>query len=340
VILNYNGKKLLDRCLTSVLNTKYSPFELILVDNASMDGSVEFVQRRFHGSNALRIIPNKSDLGCAEASNVGARLASGKYIVFLDNDTEVDSLWLSELVNVMETDPVAGAAQSKLLLMKERKTIDSSGDFVSCYGTVYSRGMYERDLGQYDRQEEVFSPRSAAMIVRKEALFSVGMFDPNFFFILEDVDLGWRMRLHGYRILFVPKSIVYHLSGASTRKRPKSLRVFHGVKNRLAMLLKNLELTNLARYLPGAITLAAASIVVYIILRRPMLGLAVSSAILWNLKHLKKTWIERIRVQSSRKVDDSQIVEAFLKRDSPPLIRLLSTYMKRTLLKGSSWIER
>jgi len=106
------------------------------------------------------------------------------------------------------------------------------------------------------------------------------------------------------------------------------------------MLLKNLELTNLARYLPGAIALAAASIIVYILLRKPMLGLAVSSAILWNLKHLKRTWIERMRVQSSRKVDDSQIVEAFLKRDSPPLIQLLSTYMKRTLIKGSSWIER
>ncbi len=146
VILNFNGKKFLNQCLDSVLQSDYRNFEVILVDNASTDGSIELVQKNFHQHSNLRIVTNGTNLGFAEGNNIGARAATGKYVVFLNNDTEVDPEWLQELLIVVESDKTVGAAQSKLLLLARAraKTIDSAGDFVNCYGKGWMRGCEER----------------------------------------------------------------------------------------------------------------------------------------------------------------------------------------------------
>jgi GT2 family glycosyltransferase len=168
VILNFNGKKFLDECLSSVLKSNYPDFEVIFVDNASTDGSVEFVQSNFRGYSNLRIIRNNRNLGFAEGNNVGAKVAKGEYVVFLNVDTKVDPNWLKELVTAMESDESIGAAQSKLLQFDGR-TIDSAGDFINFYGFGWMRGHGEIDRGQFNKIDEIFSARGAAMIVRKKS---------------------------------------------------------------------------------------------------------------------------------------------------------------------------
>jgi len=216
IVLNYNGMKFLPGCLSTLLNTSYPNFEIIVVDNSSKDGSVDLIKRSFGSSPRLTVQQNERNFGFAEGNNIGARLANGKYIVFLNVDTQTDSEWLTKLVEVMESDESIGAAQNKLLLF-DHSTIDSTGDFINFYGRGWMRGYGEQDKGRYNKADEVFSARGAAMIVKKQVLEEVGYFDPAFFMVCEDIDLSWRIRLRGCKVMFVPKSIVYHF-GSGTRK--------------------------------------------------------------------------------------------------------------------------
>ena len=148
IILNYNGKRFLNKCLTSVLNSNYSNVEVILVDNASTDDSIKLVKESFGHSPVLIIVKNSTNLGFAAGNNVGLSCSKGKYVVFLNNDTVVEPNWLIELVGVMETNAKIGAAQSKLLSLHNKNFFDSAGDFIDYYGIPIRRGSWgEEDKG-------------------------------------------------------------------------------------------------------------------------------------------------------------------------------------------------
>lgn len=134
IIVNFNGLKHLNKCLSSVLKTEYSNFEIVLVDNGSSDGSVDYVKKNF-AVERLKLIELPQNRGFAEGNNSGVKKARGKYIVLLNNDTEVDSEWLTPLVNTMESDAGIGAAQPKILLMNRRNRFDSAGNFINLIGS-------------------------------------------------------------------------------------------------------------------------------------------------------------------------------------------------------------
>ena len=229
IIVNYNGKELLQKCLDSLLKVNYDNFEIILVDNNSTDGTVEFITKN-HPS--LIIIKLDSNKGFAEPNNVAAKISKGKYLLFLNNDTVVTPNFIFEMVKVMETDKKIAICQS--LLLKPDGSVDSSGDFIDHLGVVYNSKT------KIDEIREVSSAKGASMLVRSDIFEKLDGFDQKFFVTFEDVDLCWRSWILGYRVLIIPTSIVYH-EGGITIKKIKSEIAFHGFKNQLAMKITNFE---------------------------------------------------------------------------------------------------
>ena len=229
IIVNYNGKELLKKCLDSLLKVNYDNFEIILVDNNSTDGTVEFITKNYP---SLIIIKLDSNKGFAEPNNVAAKISKGKYLLFLNNDTVVTPNFISEMVKVMETDKKIAVCQS--LLLKPDGSVDSSGDFIDHLGVVYNSKT------KIDEIREVSSARGASMLVRSDIFEKLDGFDQKFFITFEDVDLCWRSWILGYRVLIIPTSIVYH-EGGITIKKIKSEIAFHGFKNQLAMKITNFE---------------------------------------------------------------------------------------------------
>jgi len=229
IIVNYNGKELLQKCLDSLLKVNYDNFEIILVDNNSTDGTVEFITKNYP---SLIIIKLDSNKGFAEPNNVAAKISKGKYLLFLNNDTVVTPNFIFEMVKVMETDKKIAICQS--LLLKPDGSIDSSGDFIDHLGVVYNSKT------EIDEIREVSSARGASMLVRSDIFEKLDGFDQKFFVTFEDVDLCWRSWILGYRVLIIPTSIVYH-EGGITIKKIKSEIAFHGFKNQLAMKITNFE---------------------------------------------------------------------------------------------------
>lgn len=315
IILTYNSLKFIEKCLESVLNTNYEKFEIVIVDNGSTDGTVELIQKRFGEEEKIKLIVNRENVGFAEGNNVGAKFAKGKYIVFLNADTIVDPNWINEVVKVMENNPDIGVCQSKLLLMDKPEFFDSAGDFIDKYGVMMRRGgdIPEKDIGQYDRVEEIFSARGAAMIIRKDLFEEIGGFDTMYFLTYEDIDLCWRARLNGHKIFFVPKSIVYHKGGFSLLPE----KAFLTTRNWLLTLIKNYETWNMFKIMPNATVIAFFSALFEILTKRsPILFWKRIKALLWILFNFKKIWVKRLTVQSYiRKVSDREIMKVMLNRN-------------------------
>lgn len=319
IILNFNGRRFLTQCLDSVLKSDYPSFDVILVDNASIDESIELVQRNFGQYSNLKIILNNRNLGFAEGNNVGARVAKGKYFVFLNNDTEVESKWLSELVTAMESDGAIGVAQSKLLLFNSER-FDSAGDFISFSGRRWMRGHGDKDEGQYDRVSEIFSARGAAMAIRRQVLDDVGCFDSDFFMICEDMDLCWRIRLNGYKVVFVPKSVVYHFSSGTRAKTQGSREsCYYNVRNGIIMLIKNYDSENLFRnIIVNVLSELALFLMSLPFPSKRSYNLSRLRALIWVLLNFKHIWEKRLNVQCRvRKVSDSLIKKAMIRGNSP-----------------------
>jgi len=299
IIVNYNGERFLERCLSSLLSSNYPNFEVIFVDNASINGSVKLV-KNYLNSVSHKLINNPKNLGHAEGCNTGARVARGKYVVFLDNDTEVRKNWLKELVKVMESDPGIGAAQSTLLL--DSCSIWATGECIVRLGWAFLESYLKKTT--IITLREIFSAISAALIVRRDALEEIGGFDADFFVYYDDVDLCWRLRLRGYKVV-VAHSMVYH----KFEKKPLGRRtiLFHYVKNNFLILIKNYELGNLCRYLP----LTMMSRLFFAIKKE--FTLPTIKAFLWIILNFKKVWLKRLTVQHFiRNTPDSVVVQHML----------------------------
>jgi GT2 family glycosyltransferase len=210
VILNFNGRRYLEACLSSMAAQTYRDFEVIVVDNASQDGSAEYLETQFPW---VKVIKNRANLGFAGGSNEGIRHACGDLILTLNNDTRAESRLIEYLIRPMLSDKRVGACAAKMLLPDGR--INSAGICISRSGAAWDRGMFEPDRGQYDYQHEVFGACAGAALYRKEMLDEIGLFDEDFFLYLEDVDLAFRAKLAGWKCIYVPEAVVYHHHGGT-----------------------------------------------------------------------------------------------------------------------------
>ncbi len=214
IIPNYNGKPLLATCLNALRGQTYPAerFEVILVDDASTDGSVEFVRSAFP---TVRVVVLERNAGFVAACNAGVAAAKGEVLVLLNNDTEAEPGWLEALVAGLVAQPEAGSAASKMLLFDRRDTLHTAGDLMGKDGIPRNRGVWEKDEGQYDQDRWVFGPCGGAAAYRRAAWDQAGGFDPALFMYLEDVDLAWRLQLLGWKSIYVAEARVYHQLSAT-----------------------------------------------------------------------------------------------------------------------------
>lgn len=305
IIVNWNGMQWLPECFGSLAAQEYRNIEIIFVDNASEDGSVGWVREHYPKT---KIVVNKENLGFADANNVGYRKATGDYVLFLNNDTRVTKAFLTELVKAMKDE--TGGVQSKILLMDHPDTHDSVGAFLTPTGFLYHYGFGARDQTKYDKKIPLHTAKGACMMFRRDVLEKVAIngniFDPDYFAYFEESDLCHRVWLAGYRIIYVPTSIIYHKLGATSSGMNNAFIQYHSFKNRIRTYLKNFGVTSLLLVLPFHLVLCEAFSLVSILRGRFALGFAVQRAFWWNIQHVRDTMRLRKIVQSRirRKPDD------------------------------------
>lgn len=253
IIVNHNGIEFVGACLRSVLDSEYKDFEVVFVDNGSTDGSLHQVKKAFGNDPRLRFVENRSSVGPAVGRNRGAKVAKGEYLIFLDNDTQVDKNWIGELTEVLERDSSIGAGQAKLLRWGTDKLYDCAGDYLGPMGFLIERSRGAKDTGQFDYVADILSAKSAASIIRRGLFEKIGGFDEDFYMYLEETDLSWRVWLSGFRVVFVPSAVVYHAFNTPKkdfrRYYPKYVVRYYGCRNYISTLIKNLEFINLIRFL-------------------------------------------------------------------------------------------
>lgn len=330
VIVNHNGIEFVNACLRSVLNSNYPDFEVIFVDNASSDGSLQFVKNNFATDCRVHIIENSESVGPAVGRNKGIAAAKGKYIAFLDNDTEVDASWLLELINVLEQDSTIGAAQSKLLKLDQRDIFDYAGDYLTPFGFLSERARGAKDNGQFNYIADIFSAKSASSIIRKDLLDKIGGFDEDYYMYLEETDLCWRVWLAGARVVFAPASKVYHAYGTKkkTKKQyyPEYIVRFYGCRNYMTTLLKNLGATGLIKILPLYILSLLTLSAMFMFRGKFKDGFWVIKAIIWNFFNIIPVLKKRFFIQKFiRKTGDKEILTKVM------IIRPLNYYLGKAI---------
>lgn len=315
-MVNFNGekfvgKKALKESLISFLNTDYPNFEFLFVDNNSGDRSTNLVNYVLQTFPLIKIIKNSENLGFAGGCNSGLKYADGEYIALINNDDKAaNPKWLKELVNVLKSNDKIGACFSKKFLWDNPERIDSIGNVIDRCGFIRQLAHMEKDNGQYNEIEERLIWQTPVLI-RREIIEKVGgLFDPEYFIIHDDTDLSWRIWLAGYKIIFVPKSIVYHKRSATVKKLPPHIPAFHGKKNILMTLIKNYGLENLIKNLPIHLFIFLLSVFYYLVKKRCDLALSCPKAVLWNLKNFRHVWGQRKIIQNRiRKMRDEEITK-------------------------------
>ncbi len=234
IIPNWNRRDLLRGTLRSLSAQTFPDAEVIVVDNGSTDGSAGMVLAEFPKTVLIR---NAENLGYCKAINQGIRQARGRYVALLNNDAEADRRWLEELVAGAAQAPEVGMCASKILVFENREVIDKVGHLIYPDGQNRGRGCGERDRGQYDRPEEVLLPDGCAALYDRRVFETAGMFDEDFFAYADDAELGLRVRLAGWRCLYVPTALVYH-HHSSTLGRFSPDRIVLVERNRLWLAAK------------------------------------------------------------------------------------------------------
>ncbi|MEM5853679.1 MAG: glycosyltransferase family 2 protein [Candidatus Aenigmatarchaeota archaeon] len=290
VILNYNGLKylgdIIKECLDSVLNSNYPNLEIIFVDNGSIDGSVDFVAKNYP---KIKIIRNKTNLGFSEGFNAGIRASKGKYIALLSNDMAVDPNWLNPIIKIMESDKKVGLTGFKRLVLGTKNLIDGIGGDLYLCGRVKVIGGKEIDKGQYDKIIENLDYIGGAMVLRREALAKSGLFDSDYFIFWEDIDLCYRIRKHGYKVVYTPHSIIYHVGQATLNQLEKNqIGYLEYMANRSRIRGAILHFT-LPRLLSTFLIDAT-----WFVLGKTETKKSLLKAYWWNLKHINKTLKRRL----------------------------------------------
>ncbi len=245
IIVNYNGRQYLQECLHSIKEQKDPGFftEIIVVDNASTDGSVKYIKEKFPG---IRIIQLNKNYGFAKANNIGVKESKGEYIVFVNNDVLVEKNWLSSLYKRIKHEPNCGAVVGKTMLYEQKHIVQNAGSIVFKDGYARDRGAvvrknnqsYEEDGSFYSQPTKVAACCGVNMIISKQVFQKVGGFDENYFMYYEDIDLSLSIRRLGYVIFFEPLAKIYHHHSA-TSKEWSDFFVYETEKSRLIFLLKH-----------------------------------------------------------------------------------------------------
>ncbi len=247
IVINWNGRDYLPRCLEAILAQDYPPREVILVDNGSRDGSVDLVRQ---GYPAVRLFPQEENLGFAVANNLAAREAGAEWLALLNPDAFPDPGWLRAYAQAIQARPEVGVFTGTLVCAEDQDRLDGTGDIYHVSGVCWRRDHGRRRDQVRRPAGQVFSPCGASTVIRRDLWLELGGFDEDFFCYLEDVDLGFRLRLAGHDCWYVPEALAYHLGSATTGYR-SDFSVFQGQRNLPWVYLKNMPGWLFWLYLPG-----------------------------------------------------------------------------------------
>ena len=296
VIPNWNGLRFLPVCLDALAAQTYPNVEVIIADNASTDGSQAFIRQNYPAVVLVELPENRGFTG---ACNAGMQAARGAYVSLLNNDTEVDPGWVAAVVDAFERHPDAGIVASKMLLFDKRDHIHTAGDFFTVDGRAGNRGVWQRDDGQFDAEEYVFSACGGSSTYRRVMLDQIGLLDDDFFFSLEDIDLGWRAQLTGWRCLYTPRAVVYHHLSATGGGVTAS---YYDGRNLIFVLVKNYPGALWRKY--GGLVLRAQLKLAFEALRawRGAAARARLRGMLAGVWGMWRMWPKRRRIQRMRTV--------------------------------------
>ena len=278
IIPNYNGKKYLKQCLDSIYHTDGLIFEVIIIDNASEDDDFKWLDQY----DSLYFKQLNRNYGFSRAVNEGIKLAQGEYVLLLNNDTVIEEGFLQELVKTIEKDKQIFSVSSKMIAYHQRDVIDDAGDAYNLLGWTKKRGDGQ-PITYFTKEERVFSACAGAALYRKSIFDEIGYFDEHFFAYMEDVDIGYRANLYGYKNMYCPTAKVYHIGSATTGSRHNAFKVKLAARNNLYMAYKNMPLCQLIIHFPF---LAIGCFIKYLFFVRKGLGKAYREGILEAVRSL------------------------------------------------------
>ena len=309
IIPHYNGVDFIDQCLQSLTKTTYKPFEIIVVDNGSRDGSQSFIKKHYP---QVKLLQSPKNLGYAGGCTFGYEHSTGEFIVFLNNYTTFYKHWLTHLVKTAQTQNIA-ICQPKVLALRKPTHFEyagAAGGYMDRWGYVFCRGrlfdVCEKDEGQYDQQVDIFWASGVCLFTKRSVLETIGAFDPYFFMYFEEEDLCWRAHLQNQRVVFVPGAKIYHYGEKTAKKYPfKKYYYFH--RNHSILLLKNYAWSSLLRVLPKKFALDMVMMIYFLFKGQWKRSVSIFTATLFLPFHLVSILKLRKQTQHLRKRDEKEI---------------------------------
>jgi len=289
IIPNYNGLKFMEPCFKALRAQSDQNFELLVVDNGSSDGSVEWLK-----DHQIPSIFLEENTGFSGAVNVGIRESVTPYVILLNNDTEPEIDYVREMVKAIERSPKIFSVSSKMIQLYHKDLMDDAGDMYSVLGWAYQRGVGQKSSG-YKRACRVFSACAGAAIYRREVFDKIGGFDEDHFAYLEDIDVGYRAKICGYENWYCPKAVVYHVGSGTSGSKYNSFKVKLAARNNLYLNYKNMPLLQL---LFNLLPILAGMAVKYLFFRRIGFASDYVEGVKEGIRTLKKT--KKVRFQMSR----------------------------------------
>ena len=322
VILNWNGKAFLEQFLDSVRKSTYPRLRIIVADNASTDGSVDFIQQNFPGVELIRHPANE---GFARGYNSALADLQADYAILLNNDVEVTPGWIEPVIALMDSDKGIAACQPKILSFEQRYLFEyagAAGGFIDRLGYPFTRGRIfdtcEKDRGQYDSILQIFWATGAALFIRLSVYREMKGFDEIFFAHQEEIDLCWRLQRGGYSVFAVPESVVYHVGGGTLATNSRR-KVFLNFRNNLIMMTKNLPFSEKIWKIPVRILLDTVAAYKYLVQGDFSTFISIASAQMhyagWLFGKKRKDPLPRVRMKSLLPVYPGSIAwQYFVKR--------------------------
>lgn len=309
IIPNWNGKHLLKTCLASLEKQTFKDFETILVDDGSTDNSIMFVEQYFPGVKIIRLNKN---YGFARAVNEGIKKAWGEYIILLNNDTEADKNYLAYLILAAQKHPEVGFVAAKMLNFYNRNIIDSTGDAVDIVGHSYNIGLGEKDGPVFNKEGQVFLVTAGGSLFKREVFEKVGLLDEDYGTYMEDVDLGLRGQLVGFKAWYEPKAVLYHMRKATSSKIIAKSEYWH---------FRNMT-QNIIKDYPAALLRIDFNWLKILLVNLNTVWYMVKQGLIWQaflaegyiLINLPRLLQKRSKIQKSKIVSDDYIIQNILRK--------------------------
>ncbi len=321
IIVNYNGRELLAKFLPSIQKLSYPNFEIIVVDNGSIDGSVQFLKKSFP---EVKVVALKENLGWGPGNNRGAECSKGDYLWFVNNDLEVERDSLTNLVQYMETNPEVGICIPLDIFYSDKRHISAAGNNFDRFGRVSRIGLglgIERVI--LSDPYEISYAGGSAPLIRRDVYTRIGAFDDDIFLLGDDIDISIRCWIYGYKVMFVPSSKIYHVVSAtlSVSGEVRGAKGFYyHVQSGIHFMLKDLQVSTLITALPYFILDSFTGALILLGRRKPQFLTMWLKALMWNVNMLPKTLRKRKEIQRNRKVPDSRFLNLKKKINMEPVL--------------------